>query len=104
MALEKAATTVRGIDTVMRRAKDGPGSFHRCPQGHVIDHSRAPNARYRLLATHAAAKVSTFSRSVRCCEAGSRLAIRNLVQHSRGDGLRSKGDRARSIHQTLFWK
>jgi hypothetical protein len=39
MTLEQAATTVGEIDTIMGRAKDGPGRFNRRPQGNSVDHS-----------------------------------------------------------------
>jgi len=38
MALEHPATAVGGIDTVMGRANDGPGSIDH-PQSYGVDHS-----------------------------------------------------------------
>jgi hypothetical protein len=64
ISLEHAGTAVGGIDPVMGRAKDGPGSIDH-PQSHGVDHSQAPNAEVSVPRQRpTAAKVSSFSRAL----------------------------------------
>jgi hypothetical protein len=63
MTLEKAATTVGDIDTIMGRAKDGPEGFDCRLQGNSVDHSQAPSLKTSVFWQLGEVRnVSTFSR------------------------------------------